>query len=96
MVNTQGGRCSGDLPAKVTPASRLLLAPLRRRSETVPDVVGVQDRSTGWPAVTLKPLGTLGGLAVLWARASSGALRRATKAEREKSMAAVLYVAKVL
>lgn len=42
--------------------------PMRRVSDTVPPVVGFQDRANGLPAVTWYPLdGLLKGLAVLCA-----------------------------
>ncbi len=49
----------------MVPAFRLLLAPSRRRSVTVPEVVGVHWMSVGLPAVREKPWGTLKGLGPL-------------------------------
>jgi len=54
------------LDAMTVPATRSLLAPLLRTNVTLPEVVGFQLRSTGWPAVTeYPPWGTLKGFAVL-------------------------------
>ena len=52
------------------PGLRSLLAPSRKRSVTVPWVVGVHWMSVGLPAVREKPWGTLKGLGPVacWAR----------------------------
>lgn len=63
----------------MVPAFRLLLAPSRRRSVTVPEVVGVHWMSVGLPAVREKPWGTLKGLGPL-AVCATIAVEKATMA----------------
>ena len=47
------------------PLFRSLAAPLRRVRVTVPWVVGVHCTVVAWPAVSMKPGGTLNGLGLL-------------------------------
>ena len=50
----------------MVPVARLLLEPLLRTRDTVPEVVGFQFKVTDWPAVAeMPPLGLLKGFAVL-------------------------------
>lgn len=54
--------CTAHVLAMVAPEARLLLAPLLKIRETVPEVVGVQFRVKGSPAVAERPaLGMLKG-----------------------------------
>lgn len=67
--------------ARVVPALRLFMGPLRRTMETVPPVVGAQERGTLWPAVTAPkpPLGVLKAFCAAARRGSATARKAAEK-----------------
>lgn len=78
-----------DIPAISTPAPKSLEAPLRKKRETSPLVVGVQVKVTGLPAVTLKPTGRVKGLGFA-AKARRGAATNATRAGLKNFMVMIL------
>ena len=61
----EGGDWRVDLQAITVPLLRSLLAPLRKVRVTGPSVVGVHSTFVAWPAVIMKPSGTLKGFGLL-------------------------------
>ena len=68
----------------MVPALRSLLAPSRRRSVTVPEVVGSHWIFVGLPAVREKPWGTLKGLGPLAVCATMAVEKAATARSIER------------
>jgi hypothetical protein len=86
-ISSKDIRVVVDIQTMTVPSARLLLAPLLRIRETVPEVVGFHCRAKGLPAVAEMPsVGILKGLAVLSARARNGAPRTARKTARENNI----------
>ena len=65
--------------ASTVPMFKLFEGPLRNVKVTVPDVVGVQVKVDGFPAVTVKPCGIVGGFDVGPDCAATAANRHAIK-----------------
>ena len=74
------------------PAFKLLAAPLRSVRVTGPEVVGVQVRVAGCPAVTIKPDETVGGFGPVPVCATTAASRQARAGKGARRMMTVLDV----
>lgn len=75
-----------NLLAIWVPLFKLLAAPLRKVKVTGPGVVGFQVKVAGWPAVTMKLDGTVGGLDVLPDCAMAVAIRQTSSDSGAKCM----------
>ena len=89
-ISTRWRLCISDVSVHIltmtVPSCRLLLEPLRRIKEIVPDVVGFHCNFNGWPPVADKPeLGMLKAFGCC-AYAKNGALRSARMDEVENRM----------
>lgn len=82
-------RRRGHLHAITVPCSRLLLAPWRKRIETVPPVVGVQVIVVGWPALIMNPGGRVNGFA--WLCAAAMASKELTMHKINERILEILY-----
>ena len=74
------------------PLFKSLAAPLRSVRVTGPEVVGVQVRVAGCPAVTIKPDETVGGFGPVPVCATTAASRQASAEKGARRMVTVLDV----